>query len=314
MRRGRFHFPVVVLVLCIVSLAASPARAAMFFDSNHPALWLVETGEAKVYIFGSYHILKPQTRWTTNRLIAAMEESDTFIFEVEPTAEWMPAAQDFIDGEGYLPEGARLSDMLSPDARDSYHRVLGGLDLDPAELDRQQPWLALLTLSSAFYGERAYSVEHGADVMILRYANRNDRPVRFLETPRQQLEYFASAMENGAIPALEHVVASLREEPDAIVGNIRSWRSGDVDAIAARLRRYFAFHPDMWRMLLTERNAAWAGAIENMMREGGTYFVTVGVGHLGGEDSVIDLLCTRGWNVSRVPTRNEEVPVACPGA
>jgi uncharacterized protein YbaP (TraB family) len=313
MRLGRFRFSVVALALCIASFAALPARAAMFFD-NHPALFRVENGDAKVYVFGSYHMLKPQTRWVTDRLIAAMEEADTFIFEVEPTVEWMPAAQDFIDGEGYLPEGNRLSDMLSPGARDSYRDILDDLDLDPAEVDKQQPWLAQLTLASAFYGERAYSVEHGADVMILRYANSNGHPVRFLETPRQQLEFFAAAMEQSAVPALERVVASLVEEPDSIAENIRTWRSGDVDQIASRLRQYFSFHPEMWRMLLSERNAAWAGAIETMMHDGGTYFVTVGVGHLGGEDSVIDILCTKGWNVARVPTDNEDVPDACPGA
>jgi uncharacterized protein YbaP (TraB family) len=48
-----------------------------------------------------------------------------------------------------------------------------------------------------------------------------------------------------------------------------------------------------------------------MLTSGKTYFVTVGVGHLGGKGSLIDILYKNGWNMARIPTEMEEVPPAC---
>jgi uncharacterized protein YbaP (TraB family) len=305
-------FSAAVLLTAGVLAYIPPADAALFFErENHPALWLVEDGQSKIYIFGSHHVLKSGTRWMTERLLDAVEEADAFVFEVEPSEKWMPDAQDFIDGSGYLPEGARLRDLLSEEALASYHRVMRDLDLDPLEMDKQQPWLAQLTLNSAFYGERAYSVEDGSDVRILRYANSHDKPVRFLETPRQQLEYFAAAMESAPVNGLEKVVHTLRDDPNAITDNIRNWRAGNVEEMATRLHDFFSYSPSTRRILLDDRNRSWATQIGAMMTEQQTYFVTVGVGHLGGPGSVIEILCKEGWNVTRVPTRGEDVPQAC---
>ncbi len=313
----RLSYKIVSLFLiagAAVILRLPNAEAALFFERyNHPALWKVENGGSTVYVFGSHHVLKSGTKWVPRAFRTVMDEVDEFVFEVEPTEERMPDAQDFIDGSGYLPDGTTLRNMLTEETRDSLRVLSRRLRIDPEEMDRQRPWLALLTLSSAFYGQRAYSVEHGADVRILGYATWLEKPVHYLETPRQQLEYFAEAMDGAPVEGFKKVVTNLREEPGAIIENIRDWRAGNVEATAARLHDFFAHNPDAQRILLDERNASWAAQIEEMMSHEKTYFVTVGVGHLGGSGSVIDILCMNGWNVVRVPTEFEAVPPACGG-
>jgi uncharacterized protein YbaP (TraB family) len=305
------------VTLCVIAVAVlgvrlSSAEAALFFERyNHPALWKVENADSTVYIFGSHHVLKSGTRWVPRAFDTVMDEVDEFVFEVEPTEERMPDAQAFIDGSGYLPDGISLRNMLNDETRDSLQVLARRLRIDTDEMDRQRPWLALLTLSSAFYGQRDYSVEYGADVRILSYATWLEKPVRYLETPRQQLEYFAEAMEGAPVEGFEKIITNLHEEPDAIIENIRDWREGDVEATAMRLHTFFEHNPEAMRILLDDRNVSWAAQVEEMLSQGKTYFVTVGVGHLGGPGSVIDLLCKKGLNVERIPTEFEEVPPAC---
>jgi uncharacterized protein YbaP (TraB family) len=305
------------VTLCVIAVAVlgvrlSSAEAALFFERyNHPALWKVENADSTVYIFGSHHVLKSGTRWVPRAFDTVMDEVDEFVFEVEPTEERMPDAQAFIDGSGYLPDGISLRNMLNDETRDSLQVLARRLRIDTDEMDRQRPWLALLTLSSAFYGQRDYSVEYGADVRILSYATWLEKPVRYLETPRQQLEYFAEAMEGAPVEGFEKIITNLHEEPDAIIENIRDWREGDVEATAMRLHAFFEHNPEAMRILLDDRNVSWAAQVEEMLSQGKTYFVTVGVGHLGGPGSVIDLLCKKGLNVERIPTEFEEVPPAC---
>lgn len=301
-----------LIALVLLSLSASDAKAALFFERwNHPALWKIEHENATVYIFGSHHVLKENTKWVPRSFTDIMEEVDEFVFEVEPTEERMPDAQAFIDGSGYLPDGTSLQNMLTEETRGTLRVLARRLGIDAAEMDRQRPWFALLTLTSAFYGQREYSVEYGADIRILRYAAWLEKPVHYLETARQQLEFFAEAMDGAPVEGFEKVIENLRHEPDAIVENIRDWRRGNVEETSMRLHTFFEHNPKAIKILLDDRNRSWAQEIEKLMSSDKTYFVTVGIGHLGGPGSVIDILCMNGWNVERIPTANEEVPVAC---
>ena len=53
-------------------------------------------------------------------------------------------------------------------------------------------------------------------------------------------------------------------------------------------------------LLLTARNANWAGWIENRLEQPGTVFIAVGAGHLAGKGSVQDQLKRRGLKVKRI--------------
>jgi uncharacterized protein YbaP (TraB family) len=312
--RSSAIFRLVSLALLGTAFVLHPvsARAQLFLESqNHPALWKIENGESVVYLFGSHHILRRNTDWITGTLATLVEDADAFVFEAEITEERIPDAQDFIDESGFLPRGASLNTMLSEETRNSLRSLLRGLPLDPDEVDRLEPWLAMLTLSSAYYGKRRYTVEAGADVRIMGAAFRAEKPIRYFETPRQQLEYFAEAMRHAPAEGFEVVVDSLRNDPDLIVENVRAWRAGNVEEMAASIRGFFAYNPDALRILLDERNVEWATQIEEMLTEEQTIFITVGVGHLGGPGSIIEILCRNGWSVERVPTDGEEVPQAC---
>jgi uncharacterized protein YbaP (TraB family) len=56
----------------------------------------------------------------------------------------------------------------------------------------------------------------------------------------------------------------------------------------------------LYERLLTQRNANWAGWIEQRLQEPGTVFIAVGAGHLAGTDSVQRQLRRRGLKVERI--------------
>ena len=298
------------LTLSATTTAAVAARA----PDPHPALWLAEKDGGKVYIFGSYHILRKGVVWATPALVGAMEKSDGFVFEVPVGTESMPDAQAFIDSRGYLPQGKTLRAMLSPESLTRYQQLLSGLPLKPAEMDKLRPWLAQLTLSSSFYAERKFSVINGADIRVLAYAVTHKKPVRYLETPRQQLEFFFEAAETTELEGFEALVNNFDSRPASIDTAINAWIDGDVDELSMRLQRGLSGNPQGKKILLDDRNMSWATQIGDMLAENKTYFVTVGVGHLGGPLSVIEVLCSRRIKVERIATANEHVEPACPAA
>ena len=291
---------------------AGAANAATYITDPRPALWRIAIDDATVFIFGSYHVLPEDLKWMTERLRSAMSTSRVFVFEVELTREPVAEAQAFIDEFGYLPEGQTLSMMLTPSAVVSLQQLIDGLPLDPSELNRLRPWLAQLTVISTARREQNFSVAYGADMQIMVYAAEHRRRTRYLETMRQQLELFAKAGRENAVENFEGLVERLLHAPRDIEGAINTWLSGNAEAIGERLSLAMENDPEAKKILLDDRNAAWAQGIDAMLREGGRYFVTVGVGHLGGPGNVLDLLCARGWAVVRLQTDTGRANRACP--
>jgi uncharacterized protein YbaP (TraB family) len=148
-------------------------------------------------------------------------------------------------------------------------------------------------------------------VRILAYAMTHKKAIRYLETPRQQLEFFADAAANTEVAGFESLISSFDDRPRSMETAIAAWTEGDVHELGMRLHRGLADNPAARKILLDDRNLSWAAKIEAMLGEDQTFFVTVGVGHLGGPLSVIEVLCTRGWSVERLPTAGEQVDPAC---
>src|SRR3546814_18524799 len=67
---------------------------------------------------------------------------------------------------------------------------------------------------------------------------------------------------------------------------VTDWSNGDDQGIAALMNDGLGDSPELERVMLTDRNARWAGWIAERMKQPGTVFVAVGAGHLAGENSV----------------------------
>jgi uncharacterized protein YbaP (TraB family) len=51
--------------------------------------------------------------------------------------------------------------------------------------------------------------------------------------------------------------------------------------------------PESYKVMMTDRNAAWAEWVDHRLDKPGTVFVAVGTGHLAGQDSVQSFLARR---------------------
>ena len=80
---------------------------------------------------------------------------------------------------------------------------------------------------------------------------------------------------------------------------LTAWRTGDANAMDRLIREDLDKHEGVYDRFLTRRNAAWVPKIDALIKNGGTYFVVVGAGHLVGDKSVIALLRAKGYEVER---------------
>ena len=70
-----FRLPLSLLLVFVLFLAQAQAASV-------PALWLARGPKAKVYLFGTIHIMKPDVAWTTPAIDQALTTSDDLWLEI----------------------------------------------------------------------------------------------------------------------------------------------------------------------------------------------------------------------------------------
>ncbi len=94
----------------------------------------------------------------------------------------------------------------------------------------------------------------------------------------------------------KELAAMLADDAGALEPLVDAYRQGDLDAISTLTETGDA---SMREVLLTDRNYRWVRKLSHLLAHGGA-FIAVGVGHIPGEDGLLDLLDRHGFSVSRM--------------
>jgi len=290
-----------VLLALFISLAAlgdfavaaespRPAQAA-------PALWVVEKGGKTLYLFGSMHLLPAQLKWRRPELDAAIAASKVFVFEAPVDGGGGSAMSNFIETGGKLPDGTTLRDVLPADLYTRLQDASWKINYPPMLLKQFRPWLAAVSLELFSYIKAGFSTWYGVDFVIESEAKKNGRTLDYLETVEEQLSFFSRLDRKVEIAYLRETVRSILEEPNSPNELVDAWASGKPENMVGLLDSAFEKVPALRDRLLVARNRNWLPKLEAMLASPETHFVTVGVGHLVGPDSVVAQLKAKGYKV-----------------
>ena len=263
--------------------APVPVAVPVAVDAD-PALWVVKDRDTTIYLFGTVHVLKPGLRWFDEGVKKAFDASQQVVLEYplasdeESKAVLLSLAID--------PDGPPLTEKLHANKRAAYAAALAKLGRPPAALDRVYPWFAAITLTQLMLQQAGYSLTSGAERTIDAAAKAAGKPVTGLETLQQQLGFFASLSEADQIAFLESGVDDLDKGEQQIGEMVADWAKGDPDALATVMNSDIDKLPNLYKVLLVDRNKRWAWWINERMKQPGTVFIAVGAGHLAGKDSV----------------------------
>lgn len=87
---------------------------------------------------------------------------------------------------------------------------------------------------------------------------------------------------------------------DGVNVDVKAWLSGDQKAMTEQVVTRAKSDPEIYRLLLRDRNAAWLPRIQGLVDEPGVSFVTLGAAHMVGPDGIVAQLRKRGVKVTRM--------------
>lgn len=278
-----------------LSACTTPAQA-------QPAMWTVKDADSTIYLFGTVHLLKPETAWKTEKLKAAIAEAEQLWLELPTTnsealaAEMMPLITQF----GLAP-ATPLSSSLTPEEMKTLDEAAKLAGMTGAQLNAFRPWFAALTITTSAVTRAGYDPASGVDSRIeALFAERGIKPKGF-ETPEQQIKVFADMSREEELAYLRQIIEEYENAADVLDRMVDQWSRGDLVGLEASLVADMReASPELYEDLLPKRNANWAVQIEDMLKGKGVIFIAVGAGHLIGADSVQALLKAKGIEAERV--------------
>jgi uncharacterized protein YbaP (TraB family) len=301
------------------SLLLTLSAATAFFlyatscAQSVPALWLAQSPSAKIYLFGTVHLLRSGTQWRSPQLNAAIRESQSLYLEVANPAD-VAAAISSLAATGFDREHPLSTKLPKADTRlldvvaKSY-----GLHSE-AMFEQMQPWLVALMLTMKPGVSAGYSAANGVDLQIRSDFVAAGKPVLGLETFDRQVHVFSDLTQSTQIALLE---SELHATTAQAAGNhfdalINAWQKGDEDQLATLLQADDLTNTSFYKAMFTDRNETWANILAERLKGTGISFVAVGAGHLAGPGGVPALLAAKGYTVTRIQTTDLPLSATSP--
>ena len=292
---ARAAVTVTLLSSSALCLAAAPATALPDAD---PAMWVVKDQDTTIYLFGTFHVGNGKVDWFNDEVKTAFDQSREVVLELIP-AEDPKTMAPLIQKYALDKSGRKLSDKLSPVGREKLAKLLAAVGAPATALDGFTPMFAAMTLAIAPYQAMGMTAEHGTEARLIGAAKSSGKPLAELEGLETQLKMLNTIPEAAQLAALEEMLATFDQAPAMIKRMVEYWNGGDAEGFAALMKQMQGSAPEVYKVLMTDRNVKWAEWIDARLDKPGTVFVGVGTAHLAGADSVQKLLAARGIKSAR---------------
>lgn len=265
-----------------------------------PFLWELTKGDKTMTLFGSLHIGKPdfypipdtvQKRFDDAKVLAV--EADVTVPETQQACTKLAATSE------------RLETILSAD---DYAALLGyvrAAGIPDKTIEGRKLWLVNLVLVGIELGQLGVDFSSGLDIAFLRDAKRAKKQVVEVEGGQKQCAALAGASSAEVIAATSRFLASVRQNrmERRLAEMVDAYRTGDGPSLIRVVNEEFGDSTDgvnARRRVFDDRHPAMAEAIDGYFKQSDRHFVVIGVGHMFGDNNLLEALAKRGIRAKRI--------------
>lgn len=278
-------------------LAALIAAPSAFAESS---VWLASSGEQKVYLGGTVHLLRASDYPLPAAFETAYQDADQLYFETD-----IAGLNDFAVQAKLLQlltysDEQSLRSVLDDGAYQALSAHLTATGLPMQMVEKFKPGLLVSTLQVIEFQKMGFTPQ-GVDTYFNTRAMGDGKPVGELEPIDAQISFIAEMGVGNESEFVRLSLADLEDISTSMEQMIGAWRSGDDAALATLFVNDMKdTYPALYDGLLVQRNNAWMEKIEAMFEDEDTEFVLVGAAHLVGEDGLLNLLRKKGVTITQL--------------
>jgi uncharacterized protein YbaP (TraB family) len=270
--------------------------------TGHHLLWTVTGPKGSAYLLGSLHFGTPALFPLPAEMNQAFASSQALVVETNITALTPAQIAKIVAAKAMYSDGTTLSQVLSPATWRQLDAVMKKFGSSAQAVQRQKPWLVSLSLTSMALKRFGFDENLGIDNHFMKLADKH-KPIIQLETFEQQLDFLNGFSDAEQEEMLKETFDDIDKGRAFLVDTLKAWQTGDAHKIDQLLNEEFRntnkTDEHMYRVLITERNAAMVDKLDRLLTQGGKYFVVLGAAHFVGSDGIVELLKAKGYRVQQ---------------
>jgi uncharacterized protein YbaP (TraB family) len=279
-----------LLALCLLGSLTARAQSPV---------WALHGAHNTVYLAESVHLLKPGESVLPAAFTRAYDDSSQLVMEMDLAKLDTSNVTAWMLEHGRYPEGQSMTQALGPErfARVAAQAATLGLPIE--QLAVLRPWVVALTLTDLMYLQLGYDPQSGVEEQLVARARQDGRATAGLETLDEELGQLDRMSAEDQARFLELTLEDLkdtRSETDQMLG---AWRTGDNAELAAQLSDAYNQFPELYRVLVSERNQRWLPQIKSYLGADHNVLIVVGALHVVGKGGLLELL--RGAGIVATP-------------
>ena len=264
------------------------------------SVWVVKGAKATVYLAGSCHVLRASDHPLPAEFEMAYARARKIIFEAPPGDMEKPEYIQKLMTIAVYTDGTTLQDHLTPAVYAAAQKFCKERNYPFEQYQAFRPWMLSMMLTMQEMQRIGIAADFGVDHYFQQKAIKDAKATSGLETADEQLGFLSLMDGNMGNEQVSETIDDLSQLQTKITDILNSWRRGDEAGIEAFSLRELKNYPQLYSALMVDRNKKWAPKIEDFLNAGVDTMVIVGVAHLAGQDSVVDLLRKRGYKVVKL--------------
>ncbi len=282
---------------CAFVLSASLISADVLAQSS---VWQASKGEAKVYLGGTVHLLRPSDYPLPAPFESAYNNADELYFETDVAGLNDMSVQARMMQALTYSDDRTLRSVLDEQTYNALSLHLQSTGMPIAMLEKFKPGLLVSTLQVIEFQKLGFTPQ-GVDVYFNTRAVGDGKNVGELEPIDAQISYISEMGEGNESEFIRLSLEDLDDIQTSMDQMLLAWRTGDNQGLADLfVNDMKEVHPALYDSLLVQRNLDWMPIIESMFADEDTEFVLVGAAHLVGEDGLLSMLERKGYVISIV--------------
>jgi uncharacterized protein YbaP (TraB family) len=294
MKRIISLFAILLFLTGLFSCASSPSSA----KSGSP-VWKISGNGNTLFLGGSVHILRSNDFPLPKAFDRAFSQSKLLVLEADVEQIADENVNQYLMSKVLLPEGQTLQSILDPDTYFLLKLECAKYGFLVDAVSNYKPSM-VITILGVLQMQKFGFVEQGVDAFFQDKAKKENKPVHFLESLEFQIDMLVSMGEGYENDYVRYSLEDFSTTDNSLAELVAEWKRGNVLSAEAALAEMKEEWPEMYKLMVVDRNAAWMPQIEEYLASGQIAFVVVGAFHLHGPDGLLTQLRNSGYIVEQM--------------
>jgi len=279
-------------LLIVALLLAAPGIANA--DEHPLSMWQINGVHNRVYLLGSVHLLRKQDHPIPTAIVAAYEDADTLIMELDMDDLDPVATQALVTDLGMIKNGGTLSELMGTALYAEAAQIADEIGIPLNMLSGTEPWLAAINVEQLILMRIGFDPQFGVESFLMRKAGNDHKEILGLESIEEQLGMLDSMSLDAQRSLLMQTLSESTNMAEMMDELVAAWRNGDLKYLEENMLADMQDYPELYESLIVTRNRNWTKQIEALLTDDQDYLIIVGALHLIGEDGVPTMLRALG--------------------